>query len=377
MRGCYPPKGGMICVLNQSTTKERKTAMSKCITIGMDLGNEKHAVCALDESGQILFRKDIDNKPEVLEPFFREHAGATVAMETGLCCRWISALAKSCGCNVIVCNARKLAAIWQNQHKNDENDALLLAQLTRADLGLVRPVALRDDEHHEIVQIIELRAVAVSQRTQAVNAVRGLCKACGVFIPKCDASCFHKVAAEAIPQGVAWKFGPMLRHLRETEALIGKYDKMLARYADAHFGEEVGLLQTIPGVGMLTACAFVAFVDDVRRFGKARDVGVYFGLTPAQDKSGSQDVPRRITKAGNGLMRSLLVNAANYILRKSSPDTALKRHGMAICARGGKVAKRKAKVAVARKLAVVMFAMLRSGRPYEDAALSSSNGLVA
>ena len=77
-----------------------------------------------------------------------------------------------------------------------------------------------------------------------------------MFIPKCDASCFHKVAAEAIPQGVAWKFGPMLRHLRETEALIGKYDKMLARYADAHFGEEVGLLQTIPGVGMLTACAF-------------------------------------------------------------------------------------------------------------------------
>ena len=350
--------------------------MSKCITIGMDLGNEKHAVCALDESGQILFRKDIDNKPEVLEPFFREHAGATVAMETGLCCRWISALAKACGCEAVVCNARKLSAIWQNQHKNDENDALLLAQLTRADRRLVHPVALRDDEHHEIVQIIELRAVAVAQRTQAVNAVRGLCKACGVFIPGCDASCFHKVAADAIPRETAWKFRPMLRHLKETESLIRRYDKMLVKYAGAHFGEEVELLQTIPGVGTVTACAFVAFVDDMRRFRKARDAGVYFGLTPAQDNSRTQDKPKRITKAGNGIMRSLLVNATNYILRKSSPDTALKRHGMAICARGGKVAKRKAKVAVARKLATVMFAMLRSGKPYEDAALSGATGLA-
>ena len=346
--------------------------MSKCITIGMDLGNEKHAVCALDESGQILFRKDIDNKPEVLEQFFREHAGATVAMETGLCCRWISALAKACGCEAVVCNARKLTAIWQNQHKNDENDALLIAQLTRVDRRIVHPVALRDDEHHEIVQIIELRAVAVAQRTQAVNAVRGLCKACGVFIPGCDASCFHKVAAETIPREIAWKFRPMLRHLKETEALIRQYDKMLAKYAGAHFGEEVGLLQTAPGVGTVTACAFVAFVDDVRRFRKARDAGVYFGLTPAQDKSRTQDKPKRITKAGNGIMRCLLVNAANYILRKSSPDTALKRHGMAICARGGKVARRKAKVAVARKLATVLFAMLRSGRPYEDAAQSGN-----
>ena len=340
--------------------------MSKYITIGMDLGNDKHAVCALDGSGKVLFRKDIDNKPEVLEPFFREHAGATVTMETGLCCRWISALAKSCGCNVIVCNARKLAAIWQNQHKNDENDALMIAKLARADRELFHPVELRDDERHEIVQIIELREVAVSQRTQAVNSVRGLCKAHGVFIPKCDASCFHKVAAGAIPDGMAWKFKPMLRHLKEVAATIKRYDAMLEEYAQKHFKEEVELLRTVPGVGPITSCAFVALIADPGRFGSARDAGAYFGLTPGQDKSGDKDAPKHITKTGSALMRHLLVTAANHILRASSPDTALKRHGERICARGGKVARRKAKTAVARKLAVVMLAMLKSGKAYDD-----------
>ena len=340
--------------------------MSNYITIGMDLGNRKHTVCALDQTGNVLWRKDVANTPEALKPFFEENAGATVAMETGLCCRWVSALAKSCGCDALVGNARKLAAIWQSKQKNDENDALLIAKLARADRELFHPVELRDDERHEMVQIIELREVAVSQRTQAVNSVRGLCKAHGVFIPKCDASCFHKVAAGAIPDGMAWKFKPMLRHLKEVAATIKRYDAMLEEYAQKHFKEEVELLRTVPGVGPITSCAFVALIADPGRFGSARDAGAYFGLTPGQDKSGDKDAPKHITKTGSALMRHLLVTAANHILRASSPDTALKRHGERICARGGKVARRKAKTAVARKLAVVMLAMLKSGKAYDD-----------
>ena len=340
--------------------------MSNYITIGMDLGNRKHTVCALDQTGNVLWRKDVANTPEALKPFFEENAGATVAMETGLCCRWVSALAKSCGCDALVGNARKLAAIWQSKQKNDENDALLIAELARASRRLFHPVELRDDERHEMVQVIELREVAVSQRTQAVNSVRGLCKAHGVFIPKCDASCFHKVAADAIPDGMAWKFKPMLRHLKEVAATIKRYDAMLEEYAQKHFKEEVELLRTVPGVGPITSCAFVALIADPGRFGSARDAGAYFGLTPGQDKSGDKDAPKHITKTGSALMRHLLVTAANYILRASSPDTALKRHGERICARGGKVARRKAKTAVARKLAVVMLAMLKSGKAYDD-----------
>ena len=348
--------------------------MSNYITIGMDLGNRKHTVCALDQTGNVLWRKDVANTPEALKPFFEENAGATVAMETGLCCRWISALAKSCGCDALVGNARKLAAIWQSKQKNDENDALLIAELARASRRLFHPVELRDDERHEMVQVIELREVAVSQRTQAVNSVRGLCKAHGVFIPKCDASCFHKVAAGAIPYGMAWKFKPMLRHLKEVAATIKRYDAMLEEYAQKHFKEEVELLRTVPGVGPITSCAFVALIADPGRFGSARDAGAYFGLTPGQDKSGDKDAPKHITKTGSALMRHLLVTAANHILRASSPDTALKRHGERICARGGKVARRKAKTAVARKLAVVMLAMLKSGKAYDDGVAAGRHG---
>ena len=242
----------------------------------------------------------------------------------------------------------------------------MIAELARASRRLFHPVELRDDERHEMVQVIELREVAVSQRTQAVNSVRGLCKAHGVFIPKCDASCFHKVAAGAIPDGMAWKFKPMLRHLKEVAATIKRYDAMLEEYAQKHFKEEVELLRTVPGVGPITSCAFVALIADPGRFGSARDAGAYFGLTPGQDKSGDKDAPKHITKTGSALMRHLLVTAANHILRASSPDTALKRHGERICARGGKVARRKAKTAVARKLAVVMLAMLKSGKAYDD-----------
>ena len=348
--------------------------MSNYITIGMDLGNKKHTVCALGQDGKVLWRRDVENSPEALTPFFKENAGATVAMETGLCCRWISALAKSCGCEVLVGNARKLAAIWKSKQKNDEKDALLIAELARTSTLLFHPVELRDDERHEMVQIIELRDVAVSQRTQAVNSVRGLCKAHGVFIPKCDASCFHKVARDAIPSGMAWKFKPMLRHLKELAATIKRYDAMLEEYAQEHFKEEVELLQTAPGVGQITSCAFVALIADPGRFGSARDAGAYFGLTPGQDQSGDKDAPKHVTKAGSALMRHLLVTAANYILRASSPDTALKRHGERICARGGKVARRKAKAAVARKLAVIMLAMLKSGKPYDDGHAANKAG---
>ena len=340
--------------------------MKEHITIGMDLGNKKHTVCALDAAGSILFWRDVANKPKVLEEFFREHAGATVAMETGLCCRWISALARAQGCRVLVGNARKLAPIWMSKRKNDRNDAQTIARLARADSELFHPVELRDDEHHAMVQIIRLREQAVGTRTALVNSIRGTCKARGVFLPVCDASCFHKAARDLLEGDLAQLVAPLLDLLEAVRESIRAYDRMLETYAREHFGKETDLLQTIPGCGLITACAFVAHVGDPARFEKARSAGPNFGLTPAQDQSSEKDAPKRISKTGSSQVRHLLMTAANYILRDSSPDTALKRHGLRICARGGKVARRKAKVAVARKLAVTMLAMLKTGRPYED-----------
>ena len=163
-------------------------------------------------------------------------------------------------------------------------------------------------------------------------------------------------------------FHPVVDEIDALTEKIRHYDMLVAQYIDAHFREDAELLETIPGVGTLTGATFLASIPSVDVFKSARDAGAYFGLIPRQDQSGASDTPRRITKEGNALMRRNLVTAANYIMRESSPDSAIKRFGLRV--RGGddagKVAKRKAKIAVARKLAVTMAAMLKNRERYRN-----------
>ena len=339
--------------------------MNNNITIGMDLGNKVHKVIGLDERSKEILRCEVENTKPSVEAFFKNHPNATIAMETGTCCRWISKLARVHCRDAIVGNARKLRAIWQSKQKNDWNDAHMIAALARASRELFHPVMLRDDEHHDLYQLIQLRDIAVRQRTQTVNSIRGMCKSSGDFVRKCDAQGLHR-HLEYIPESQAWKFMPMVERLDTIAENIKRYDFMIQDYAEAHFKTSVDLLQTIPGVGLITSCMFVALIQDPKSFGCPRDAGCYFGLTAGQDQSGDKDAPMHVTKAGNMQMRKLLTTAANYILRNSSPDSALKRYGLRICARGGKIARRKAKTAIARKLSVVMMAMLQSGEPYDD-----------
>ena len=339
--------------------------MNNDTTIGFDLGNKKHKVVGIDACGKIIFKCELNNEKETLGMFFKEHAGATIAMETGTHCRWISFLAKQCSCDAIVGNARKLRAIWESSQKNDWKDAQMIANIARTSRELFHPVSLRDDEHHALVQLIELRDIVVAQRTQAVNAICGMCKACGYILPKCDAGSFLR-HLDDIPPSEYWKFEPLVDRLESLAESISMYDWKIQDYADAHFKEDVTLLRTVPGVGPITSCAYAAFAPNPKRFGNPRDAGCYFGLTAGQDQSGDIDKPKRITKGGNEMMRKLLVTAANYILRESSKDSALKRYGKRICARGGKIARLKAKIAVARKLAVIMMAMLQTRKPYQD-----------
>ena len=339
--------------------------MNNCITIGMDLGNRNHKIVAVDDRCQIAFKLEIANSREALEPFFRKYAGSTVAMETGTCCRWISALARDCGCDALVGNARKLRMIWQSSQKNDWKDAQMIAQVAKTSRELFHPVDLRDDEHHNLVQLIALRAAHVRQRTQSINSIRGMCKTMGYFIPKCDAEYFSK-HLDRVPGSEMWKFAPLLERLGNLDEVIREYERKISDYADVHFGGKVALLMTVPGVGIITASAYVAYAAKPDRFGRARDAGCYFGLTAGQDQSGEIDKPKHITKAGSEVVRSLLTQSANNILRESAADNALKRYGLRICSRGGKVSRRKAKTAVARKLAVIMMAMLQSGKPYDD-----------
>ncbi|MBQ7252906.1 MAG: IS110 family transposase [Kiritimatiellae bacterium] len=342
--------------------------MNTNTTIGLDLGNKNHKAVGLAPDGKQLFREEVVNTPESVRDFFTRHAGATIGMETGTHVRWIAALARECGCRPVVGNARKLRLIFESSRKNDWRDAETIAELCRTNKKLFHPVELRPEERHRLLQLLKMRDVLVASRTKLVNSVRGLCKANGVFLPKCSAESLPD-RADAIPAGDREMFEPVLEEIESLTGRIRQLDGMIRRYAGDHFKEDIELLQTIPGVGMVTSTCFVAAIPSAEIFDDPRDAGAYFGLVPRQDQSGDTDRPRHITKEGNRMARRNLVTAANCILRDASPETGLKRFGLRVRGSGnGKVAKRRAKTAVARKLAVVMAAMLKSRKPYDGSA---------
>lgn len=340
--------------------------MKDGITIGMDLGNRMHKAVGLDANGREVFYEEVANTPEDVKGFFERHRGATVGMETGTHCRWISALASICGCDALVGNARKLRLIFESSRKNDWRDARMLAELCRSSKVLFHPVALRSDERHKLLQMLKLRDGFVASRTRMVNMVRGMCKAVGVILPKCDAASVirHSGMIRKVDEDM---FAPAFAEIDALTEAIREYDRMIGEYVQRHFSDDDELLRTIPGVGPVTSASFIASIPSPEIFAKPRDAGAYFGLVPMQDQSGDTDSPRRISKEGSQMARRNLVTAANYILRESSRDTTLKRFGLKVRGPdgGGKVAKRKAKVAVARKLAVVMAAILKSRKPYQ------------
>lgn len=341
--------------------------MNNCITIGIDLGDKKHAVVGLDDNANVILKRWIPNRAEELEAFFNLNRTAKIGMETGTHCRWISFLAKKCGCDTYVGNAHKLRSIFGNTHKNDMRDAEEIARLLHGDKRHFHPVALRDGTHQELVQLVKMRETVMGQRTRSINSIRGMGKANGVRFPECDADTFHKKLKHlmpTLPANLQKLFAPQVGLLELLFETIKEYERLITTHCDVNFKEDCCLLQTIPGIGPISSASFVAFVGDVNRFKHSRDVGPYFGLTAGRDQSSDKDEPKKITKEGSKFVRKLLVNAANNIMRENVEMTDLKAFGYRIWGNRGKIAKRKSKVALARKLAVTMAAILRSRQPY-------------
>ena len=350
--------------------------MSNCTTIGIDLGDKKHAVVGLDDKANIVLKRWIPNTKEDLEALFKRNRGAVFGMETGTHCRWVSALCGECGCEVYVGNAHRLRSIFGNSRKNDMRDAEEIARLLHGDKRHFHPVRLRDAEHQNLVQLVKMREMVMSQRTKSVNAIRGMAKANGIRLPDSDADYLHKKLAavvDTLPGNLQMLIGPQIELLEKLCATLKEYDRSICDYRNAHFRKECDLLETIPGVGPVNAAAFIAFTGEVSRFRHARDVGPYYGLTAGRDQSSSKDEPKKITKEGNAFVRRLLVSAANLIMQGRSRNTELQQFGLRVWGNRGKIAKRKAKVALARKLAVTMAAMLRSGTPYNGITEENAN----
>ncbi len=342
-------------------------ATAAAITVGIDLGDEKHAVCALDTSGEILEERAITNHRESLRRLSVKYPGALMVMEVGSHSPWISRFLKGLGHEVLVANARKLRAIHTSDRKSDRRDAEMLARIGRMDPKLLHPIAHQSEEAQRDLLEIKLRDCMVRQRVDLISSVRFTLKSLGLKLASPNTSCFAKRARLTLKESEPAVLA-MIEPTLEVIDVITRNVKELTRRIE-QLGElkypETKKLRQIVGIGPITALAFRLTIGDPERFASSRDVGAYLGLVPKRDQSGSLDKEMRISKAGDAYLRRLLVSAAQYVLGPFGKDCDLRRHGLELEARGGRAAKKKAVVATARKLAVLMHALWRKESDYK------------
>jgi transposase len=335
------------------------------MTAGLDIGDKYSYLCLIDtESGEVVEEGRLRTNPKAFRRRFASEQPMRIAIEAGTHSPWVSRLLEECGHEVLVANARKLRLIYANKRKTDEMDAENLARLARVDPKLLYPLKHRGQECQTHMAIVRSREALVGTRTQLVNHVRGTVKSFGGRLPKCPARSFHKRASEHIPEALLAALGPILEQIGSLTERIRQYDRQLEAISKEHY-PETDLLRRVEGIGPLTALTFVLTLEDPHRFEKSRSVGAYLGLVPATDRSGDSDPQKRISKEGDQMLRKLLVSSAHYILGPFGSDSDLRRHGEKIASRGCKNSKKRAAVAVARKLSVLLHRLWISGEIYD------------
>jgi transposase len=332
-------------------------------TIGIDLGDVWSHYCTLNQDGEVVDRGRFRTIPKAVEKWFTDLPPARVAMVAGTHSIWISEQLEELGHEVIVANVRELRAISHSDRKSDQVDAEKLARYARLDPEILRPISHRTVEQQEALTLIRARDLMVRLRTAAVNAVRGLTKSCGRRMPASSTRCFAKRSVAVMPPGLAQALGPVLEQIAEMTLKIKQYDRQIRELGQAKYPETQALVK-VTGVGHLTALTFVLTLGSKERFEQSRDVGCYLGLRPRRSQSGDRDPQLGITKAGNVYLRSLLIECAGHILRPQGKDSSLRQWGLHLASRGGKQARNKAVVAVARKLAVLLHRIWITQEPY-------------
>jgi transposase len=332
-------------------------------TIGCDLGDKTSELCLLTAGSQVQWPGAITTTRKAFGEFFRGRSRAHVVLEVGTHSRWVSKLLEKLGHKVTVANPRRLQLITQSLSKRDKKDAELLARLGRADEALLSPVVHRGTQAQADLAVAKARDGLVRARTSLVNHIRGTVKSFGERLPKCSTASFAKKAREHVPAELKPALEPVFVALEALNQQIAAHDKTLEQLAKKY--PDVVAVSQPKGVGILTALVFLLTLEDKRRFQKSRTVGAFVGLTPRRDQSGDTDKQLGITKAGDTFLRRLAVESANYILGPFGEDSDLRRWGLQMAQRGGKNAKRRAKVAVARKLVVLMHRLWVSGEVYQ------------
>jgi transposase len=348
------------------------------VTAGLDLGDKYSYLCLIDsQSGEVIEEGRMRTTPETFRRRLASEQPMRIAIEAGTHSPWASRVLEECGHEVLVANARKLRLIYANKRKTDEIDAENLPRLARLDPKPLYPLKHRSEDSQTHMAIIRSREALVGSRTQLVNHVRGAVKSFGGRLPKCPARSFHNKAPEHIPEALMPALGPILETIASLTQRIRDYERELESISKEHY-PETDLLRQVEGIGPLTALTFVLTLEDPYRFAKSRSVGAYLGLVPASDQSGDRDPQKkRISKEGDQMLRRLLVGSAHYILGPFGSDSDLRRHGQKIASRGGKNSKKRAAVAVARKLAVLLHSLWVSAEVYDPLHNARAPGLRA
>jgi transposase len=347
-----------------TTQTSRKNIFKGQLTIGLDLGDRSSAYCVLNDAGEIVLERKLATSPKAMTEIFGKMARCRMAMETGTHSPWVSRLLTALGHEVIVGHAQRVRLITKSRRKDDRLDARKLARLARIDPELLSPVKHRSVQAQLHLTEIRARAGLVSARTALVNGARGLVKSYGERLRKCDTRQFRREATGGLSTGLRDALEPLLREIESLNDRIQEYDRRIERMAKVTY-PEASLLKQVKGVGDLIATTYVLTMEDPHRFRKSRDAGCFVGLQPGRRNSGDSEPQMHISKEGDEYLRTLLVQGAHYILGPFGEDSDLQRWGRKLSERGGKNAKKRAVVAVARKLAVLLHRLWVSGEVYE------------
>jgi transposase len=345
-------------------TFENEICNAQKLTIGVDLGDRWSFYCILDEAGKIILEQKVLTTPEAMKKTFGEIPRSLIAMETGTHSPWVSRLLTELGHEVIVAHAQKVQLITKSNRKDDRHDARTLARLARIDPELLGPVQHRSAKAQIHLMVIRARAELVSARTALVNAARGLVKSYGERLPKCGTQQVSRELGAGLSADLRDVLEPLLKEIESLNERIKEYDERMEKIAKELY-PEASLLQQVKGVGTQIALTYVLTIEDPYRFLKSREVGCFLGLKPGRRDSGESKPQKGISKAGDRYLRTMMVQGAHYILGPFGEDSDLRRWGLKLAERGGKNAKKRAVVAVARKLAVLLHRLWVSGEVYE------------
>jgi transposase len=323
--------------------------------VGLDVSLKQTSICVVSDTGSVVREGVVDSDPEAIAAFVRSKApdAVRVGLESGPTATWLWTELRRLGIPVICIDARHAKAVLKMQiNKSDRNDAVGIARIMQT--GWFKEVRVKDLDSHAVKALLTSRALLVKIKRDVENQIRGLLKNLGRVIGRAKFNGFAVRAAELIedrPELVA-VVAPLLKAREAIEQQIDDLDRKVLKLA--RHDAQIRRFMTVPGIGPITALCFKATIDDPARFKRSRSVGAYIGLTTRRHASGEIDWSGRISKCGDAMLRSYLFEAAGVLLTRVPKWSALKAWGMRLAKRNGL---RKAKVAVARKLAVILHRM--------------------